>query len=69
MTAAVWVRPDEAAVWLRTTVANVHVLAHRRQWRRRGTGRSLRYLLDDVDAEARRRAEADSCELHPCKSS
>lgn len=68
MSAAVWVRPDEAAVWLRTTVANVHVLAHRRQWRRRGAGRSLRYLLDDIDEEARRRAGTGACELRPCKS-
>lgn len=44
-----WLRPDEVAVLLGTTVGNVHVLAHRRGWRRTGKGRTLRYLLDDVD--------------------
>jgi len=51
----IWLRPDEAAAWLRTTVANVHVLAHRRRWRRQGHGLTLRYHWDDVSAEATRR--------------
>lgn len=53
----IWVRPDEAAVWLETTVANVHVLAHRRGWQRQGKGKALRYALDDVDDEKARREE------------
>lgn len=46
----VWLRPDEVAVLLHTTVGNVHVLAHRKRWRRQGRGRTLRYSLDDINA-------------------
>lgn len=59
----IWVRPDEAAVWLETSTANVHVLAHRRGWRRQGKGKTLRYALDDVDNEKARRE--DDLTRHP----
>ena len=47
----VWLRPDEAAAWLGVSVPAVHVLAHRREWERRGKGREVRYLFDAVVAE------------------
>ena len=46
-----WVQADEAAVLLGTTVGNVHVIAHRRHWPRRKTGRVTRYPIDRVLAE------------------
>lgn len=51
-----WLRPDEAAAWLRTSVGNTRVLAHRLQWRRRWIGRNVEYHIDDVQAELQRRA-------------
>jgi len=64
-------RPDEAAVALRTSVGNVHVLAHRRGWKRNGQGRDVRYAYEDVDAElvARTTRGQRLDEPHPCKSS
>jgi len=51
----IWLRPDEAAVWLGTTVGNIHVLAHRNQWRRQGHAGTLRYNLDDIEQTATNR--------------
>ena len=50
-----WLRADEAAAYLRTTYANVRVLAHRRGWRTQKSGRVTRYHLDDVAEEVERR--------------
>lgn len=50
-----WLRADEAAVYLRTTYANVRVLAHRRKWRTQKVGRVTRYHMDDVADEVERR--------------
>lgn len=50
-----WVRADEAAAALKTTIANVRVLAHRHGWRRIRLGREVAYHLDDIaDTDARR---------------
>lgn len=52
---SVWVRADEAAAALKTTIANVRVLAHRHGWRRIRLGRHVAYHLDDIaDTDARR---------------
>lgn len=56
-----WVRADEAAAALKTTIANVRVLAHRHGWRRIRLGKEVAYHLDDVaDTDARRAAEQPS---------
>gem|GEM_PF-6014078 len=49
MSGEVWVRPDEAAVWLGSTEDTVRQLAKRRGWRRRRSGRAVWYDLDDVE--------------------
>lgn len=56
-----WVRADEAAVLLGTTVGNVHVIAHRRSWERRGVGRTVRYRLTDAMGEVERRSADEGC--------
>lgn len=43
-----WLRADEAAVLLGTTVGNVHVIAHRLGWHRTKRGRLALYAADDV---------------------
>jgi hypothetical protein len=48
-----FVTPEHAARLLGTTVNAVRIRAHRDKWRRIGTGRDVRYLIDDV-----RRADA-----------
>lgn len=50
-----WLRADEAAIWLGTSVGNVRVIAHRRKWRTARVGREALYSTDDVAAEALRR--------------
>lgn len=50
-----WLRPDEAAAWLRTSVGNIRVLAHRGRWRRQWTGSQVAYHIDDVQQELLRR--------------
>ena len=52
----IWLRPDEAAYLLGTTPNNTRVLAHRRNWRRKGTGPNTRYHYDDVHATLEQRA-------------
>lgn len=52
-----WLRADEAAVWLGVKVPTLHVIAHRKRWRKNGTGRDTRYRIDDVAEEAARREE------------
>lgn len=54
-----WVRADEAAVALKTTIANVRVLAHRDGWRRIRLGRHVAYHLDDIADTDARRAERE----------
>ena len=46
--AEVWVRPDEAAAALQTTVAAVRTMASQHQWDRRKQGRNVWYRLQDV---------------------
>lgn len=46
-----FVTPEHAARLLGIPVSTVRVHAHRRKWRRVGTGRDVRYLLDDVWGE------------------
>lgn len=53
--ASEWLRADEAAAYLRTTVANVWVIAHRREWRTVKQGRTVTYHIDDVADEVERR--------------
>ena len=55
-----WLRPDEAAAFLRTSEGNVRVVAHRLAWHRRRVGRGVRYRFEDVDAEVKRRAALQS---------
>lgn len=50
-----WLPPFAAAALLGVSVGAVHVLAHRRGWRKDGAGKGVRYSLDDVLAEAQRR--------------
>ena len=44
-----WWAPDVAALWLGTTVGNVHVLAHRHRWQRQRVDGRVCYLATDVD--------------------
>lgn len=43
-----WITPDHAARLLGTSYVGVRLRASRGRWRRIGTGRSVRYLVDDV---------------------
>lgn len=51
-----WWTALQVAAILRVTRGHVHVLAHRDGWRRLGSGRTVRYLADDVDDTRERRA-------------
>lgn len=62
----IWLRPDEAAALLNTTPNNARVLAHRRKWRRKGTGRHTRYHYDDVHQTLEQRANLTK--PHECNS-
>ena len=44
-----WWTPDVAALWLGTTIGNVHVLAYRRGWRRQRINGHIHYSAVDVD--------------------
>jgi len=50
-----WIDADEAAYWLRASVENVRVVAHRERWRRVRLGRRVWYSLADVTATRERR--------------
>ncbi len=50
----VWLTPEHAAKRLGRTVGTVRVRAHRERWRKVGTGRQVRYHVDDVDKSGRR---------------
>lgn len=47
-----YVTPEHAARMLGTTVNAVRILAHRRGWKRVGTGRDVRYEVDSIKESA-----------------
>lgn len=53
-----FITPEHAARLLETTVNAVRIRAHRHRWRRVGTGRDVRYHVDDVRGDTPERAEA-----------
>lgn len=56
----IWLRPDEAAVALGVSYANIRVIAHRRKWRTIRIGKDIGYHADDVADEEQRRADKAS---------